>query len=229
VQLKLKKGKQQASQIYRSWFRQGKLDESLPIFANCSQLFHDICSLVDFSYPKLSCLKNFDTTQKFLLQTADLLEYESVIIPMNFGSTLCVSSQVGCKMGCTFCQTGKMGLVRHLSVEEIVAQLFVARFELKTKIRNIVFMGMGEPFDNFEVVNQVIDIFIDPYAFNLAPSKVTVSTSGRVDGIVKLMERKGPPINLAVSVNASCDEKRRKIMPVNRQWGMHELKFLLNM
>lgn len=227
VQLKLQKGKQQASHIYRTWFREGRLDDSMPIFSNCPQLFKDIVALFDFELTQLADLKQYETTRKILLQTVDHLEYESVIIPMNFGSTLCVSSQVGCKMGCTFCQTGRMGLVRNLTVEEIVSQLFLAKFLLNTNIRNIVFMGMGEPFDNFEAVDQAINIFLDPFAFGLAPSKITVSTSGRVDGIYKMIQRKGPVINLAVSVNASSDEKRKKIMPVNRLYPMNELKLAM--
>ena len=224
VYSKLGKGKQHALSIYSSWFRKGVLDCSDPIFSNCPALFDDIVSLFDTVLPTLKCVNEYDTTKKILLQTHDGLEYEAVIIPMRFGSTLCVSSQVGCKMGCTFCETGRMGLIRNLSVEEIIAPLFIAKFHLNVKIRNIVFMGMGEPFDNFDAVIKAVKVFLDPFAFALAASKITISTSGRVDGIKKLIELKDPIINLAVSINAPSDEKRKKIMPVTRQYSMQELK-----
>lgn len=143
---------------------------------------------------------------------------------MEAGTTLCISSQIGCRMGCTFCETGRMGLVRHLRAEEIVAQFAYAKLKLGLPIRNIVFMGMGEPLDNFEEVMQAVSILTDPAGAGLGPSRITISTSGHVEGIYRLIDEADPAINLAVSVNAPDDAARQKIMPVNRRWNMEKLK-----
>ncbi|MEN0019258.1 MAG: 23S rRNA (adenine(2503)-C(2))-methyltransferase RlmN [Planctomycetota bacterium] len=165
------------------------------------------------------------------------LEVESVIIPM-IGrrgartSTLCVSSQVGCGMGCGFCETAQMGLIRSLTVDEIVAQWFNARFGTPftepTVINNIVFMGMGEPMDNPAAVIDAIAILTDHHGPAIPMSKITVSTVGRVDGIRKLARAMQQPgwhrLGLAISVNAPNDDVRNEIMPINRTMPMADLR-----
>lgn len=172
-------------------------------------------------------------TFKFTMALHDGLETESVVIPMRHrdGSvtrTLCVSSQVGCAMGCRFCETAQMGLMRSLSPAEIVAQLHAARFAVVDpatgaaglEIKNIVFMGMGEPMDNLESVVAAIRTMTDRNAYAIAPVHVTVSTVGRTEGIRRygelLLERGFHRLNLAVSLNAPNDRIRSEIMPVNR-------------
>jgi 23S rRNA (adenine2503-C2)-methyltransferase len=162
------------------------------------------------------------------------LESESVLIPMIgkkrvLTHTLCVSSQVGCAMGCTFCQTAQMGRLRNLTSAEIVGQWFAARHVLGCEsIRNVVFMGMGEPMDNLESVIGAIAILTDRSGPNLPMSKVTVSTVGNVEGMrllaAKVRGHGWHRLNLAVSVNAPNDEVRSRIMPVNRKWSMRELR-----
>ena len=162
------------------------------------------------------------------------LETESVIIPMIgrkgiLSHTLCVSSQVGCAMGCVFCQTGQMGLIRQLSVAEIVRQWWVARHDLGCNtVRNVVFMGMGEPMDNLDAVIGAIAILTDHNGPALPMSKITVSTVGRLDGIALLADQVRKPgwhrLNLAISVNAPNDEVRSRIMPVNRAMPMGRLR-----
>ncbi len=166
------------------------------------------------------------------------LEIESVLIPMigrrrSRAYTLCVSSQVGCAMGCGFCQTAQMGLLRSLSVNEIVGQWWAARHLIArpdpaAPIRNIVFMGMGEPTDNLDAVISAIEILTDSRGPALAMSRITVSTVGRVEGIAKLAERVRQPgwhrLGLAVSLNAPNDEIRASIMPVNRVAPMAALR-----
>ena len=134
----LGKGAQHALLMYSEWFRSGKIEGNHPAFLNAQALYREICSLTDCSYPAVNASHQEGGTGKFLLKTKDQLEIESVIIPMQAGSTLCVSSQLGCKMGCSFCETGRMGLLRNLAVSEIVSQAFIAKFVLKTPIRNIV-------------------------------------------------------------------------------------------
>ncbi len=168
----------------------------------------------------------------------DTLEVESVLIPMigrtrERAHTLCVSSQVGCAMGCTFCQTAQMGLVRSLTTREIVAQWFAATHVLEkpdpeARVSNIVFMGMGEPMDNLDSVIGAIEILTDRRGPCLSMSKITVSTVGRIDGIRRLAERVRQTgwhrLGLAISLNAPSDEVRSTIMPVNRAMPMRALR-----
>ena len=221
----LGRGRRHASILYAHWFRKGEIAgiEKL-IEPQAVSLMREMIELTDFSLPLCSGSQEEGETVKFLLKMADGRETESVIIPMDAGVTLCLSSQVGCRMGCAFCQTAKMGLVRNLTAAEIVAQVFYARFVLQKPVRNLVFMGMGEPLDNFEQVMQSVRVLTDPFGFGLGPSRITISTCGYVDGIFRLIDEADPALNLAVSVNAPSDEVRRKIMPVSRKWNMAELK-----
>ncbi|MBL8764828.1 MAG: 23S rRNA (adenine(2503)-C(2))-methyltransferase RlmN [Phycisphaerae bacterium] len=164
------------------------------------------------------------------------LRTESVLIPM-IGKrrertyTLCVSSQIGCAMGCTFCETAQMGLLRNLTADEIVAQWFGAAFGLGLRPANIVFMGMGEPMDNLDNVLDAVAVLKDHNGPSVPVSKITISTVGRVDGIRRLGERLHEPgwrrLGLAVSLNAPNDEVRSRIMPVNRRWSLAELRAAL--
>ncbi|MBL0926092.1 MAG: 23S rRNA (adenine(2503)-C(2))-methyltransferase RlmN [Phycisphaerales bacterium] len=159
------------------------------------------------------------------------LETESVVIPMRSSIrttlTLCVSSQVGCAMGCTFCETAQMGLLRSLTPAEIVQQWYAARHGLGRPIKNIVFMGMGEPLDNAENVLAAIEVLTDHRGPSVAMSHITVSTVGRTDGLAMMRERvlrQGwRQLNLAVSINAPNDEIRSRIMPINRAVPLGQL------
>ncbi len=164
------------------------------------------------------------------------LETESVLIPMvgrkqRLTYTLCVSSQVGCAMGCTFCETAQMGLIRHLTACEIVAQWWAATHILKHTVSNIVFMGMGEPLDNFDNVIAAIGVLADHRGAGLPTSKITISTVGRLDGLAQLKGKIAEPgwhrLNLAVSLNAPNDAVRSGIMPINRGMPMGDLQKVL--
>ncbi len=221
----LGKGKWHASELYANWFRTGEVScDAAWVELQARPLVQKILESVDFSLPVLSAIREEGTTQKFLLKFSDGRESETVVIPMRSGTTLCVSSQVGCKMGCAFCETAKMGLVRSLTSGEIVAQVFYAMRVLKRPVRNLVFMGMGEPFDNFDHVAQALKVLTDPAGLGFGPSRITVSTSGHVEGIIRFMEEVDPAVNLAVSVNAPNDPVRKKLMPINRRWDMGALK-----
>jgi 23S rRNA (adenine2503-C2)-methyltransferase len=221
----LGKGKQHAALVYAAWMREGELTKCKQfVEPHALPLVEQIIALTEFSLPTLSLRKDVGNVSKFLLKYADGLESESVLIPMEAGNTLCLSSQVGCKMGCAFCETGRMGLLRSLSTEEIIAQVYTAKFLLGAEVRNIVFMGMGEPLDNFEAVMQAVKVLTDPSGLAFGPSRISISTSGIVEGIYKMIEVADPAINLAVSVNAPNDQIRKRIMPVNKQWDMQALK-----
>jgi 23S rRNA (adenine2503-C2)-methyltransferase len=161
---------------------------------------------------------------KLIYRLHDGHEIESVVIPMTHHTTLCISCQVGCRMRCRFCETGRMGFYRNLTVEEIVGQVYTAKIVLGISVRNIVFMGMGEPFDNFDAVIQAIRVMNDPRGLNIAHSHITVSTAGRIDGIRKLAALNWPRLNLAVSLNAPGDTIRSQLMPINRQFSMDDLR-----
>jgi 23S rRNA (adenine2503-C2)-methyltransferase len=223
IRTQLGKGFQHAQLVYEEWCRTGKITGDHPSFKNAQVLLNEIVELTDFSVLPLSSKTTDGKTGKFLLKTEDSLEIESVLIPMQAGGTLCVSSQVGCRMGCAFCETGRMGLLRQLKPEEIVSQVFVARFLLNFSVRNIVFMGMGEPFDNYDSVMQAVRVLTDAHGFGFGHNHVTISTSGCVDGIYRLMNEQGPLPNLAVSLNASTDELRCKLMPINRKYPLQVL------
>lgn len=219
----LGKGFFHAGLVYGEFFRHGQIQGSDPAFKNAQSLLHDIVSLIHISLPTISSQKSDGITGKFLLKTTDHLEIESVLIPMGAGGTLCVSSQVGCRMGCAFCETGRMGLLRNLTAEEIVSQIFIARHILNFSFRNVVFMGMGEPFDNYETVMQAVRVLNDPKGFAFGRKHISVSTSGCVEGIRRLMDEGDHAPNLAVSVNAPTDALRNKLMPVNRKHNLAEL------
>jgi 23S rRNA (adenine2503-C2)-methyltransferase len=163
-------------------------------------------------------------TVKFVTRLPDDHEIESVVIPMFNRHTICVSSQVGCRMGCTICETARMGFIRNLTAEEIVGQVYTARYRLDVPIRNIVFMGMGEPLDNFANVVQAIRILSDPRGFDIARRYITVSTIGNIEGIQKLADLGWPTLKLAISLNAPNDTLRSRILPINRRWPMARLK-----
>ena len=171
-----------------------------------------------------------DGTVKFLFELEDGEAVESVLIPNNLGEhcfTLCISSQAGCAMGCSFCITGRMGLKRNLKAYEIYDQVLAVKKHITTEsdstspsITNIVFMGMGEPFMNFNEVNKALWTLVGPMGFS--KRKITVSTSGVIPGFRKLAEY-GPGVNLAVSLNATTDETRTRIMPVNKKYPINKL------
>ena len=219
----LGKGKLHASLLYQEFFRTGLLTGSQPAFKNAQALRSAILDALEISLLPLASQTADGNTGKFLLKTRDDLEIEAVQIPMQSGGTLCISSQVGCRMGCAFCETGRMGLLRNLTVEEIVAQVFMARHQLKFSFRNIVFMGMGEPLDNYDAVMQAVQVLNDPKGFGFGRKRMTISTSGCVDGIEKLSNLKGQAPNLAVSINAPTDELRNLLMPVNRKYDLKTL------
>ncbi|MAI78929.1 MAG: 23S rRNA (adenine(2503)-C(2))-methyltransferase RlmN [Deltaproteobacteria bacterium] len=166
---------------------------------------------------------SIDGTRKLVLETHDKEVIEAVLIPEERRNTLCVSTQVGCPLACSFCATGALGLTRNLRTGEIVDQVLRARAVLPEEevITNVVFMGMGEPLLNLSAVTQSVSLLTDPKALAMAPRRITVSTSGLVPQIRPLLEV--GPINLAVSLHATTDEVRDELVPLNRRFPIDVL------
>jgi 23S rRNA (adenine2503-C2)-methyltransferase len=165
-----------------------------------------------------------DGTIKFLFRLDDGKCIESVFIPEDHRQTLCISSQVGCGVGCTFCMTARMGFHRNLTSGEILGQvLAIARDGCLTQLGfNVVFMGMGEPLYNYKNVMKAFRIMTDSKAMGLSHRKITVSTAGVVPAINRMQSEMKMP-NLAISLNAANDDVRHEIMPINQKWSLKDL------
>lgn len=216
-----------ATQVMKWIHQQGVTD-----FQLMNNLAKDLRNQLDQS----TCIKNLqvdkdllstDGTRKWLLQLEDGNRIETVFIPEDDRGTLCVSSQVGCALDCSFCSTGRQGFNRNLTVDEIISQVWVANQLLEEekkpgrKITNVVMMGMGEPLLNFENVVTAVRIMMDDFAYGLSKRRVTVSTAG----VIPAMDRLGDTldIRLAVSLHASNNDLRDELVPVNKKYPLTEL------
>lgn len=173
-----------------------------------------------------AALADEDGSLKLQIRLRDGSAVECVLLEDIEGrKTACLSSQVGCPMGCKFCRTGQLGFLRNLGPDEILEQYHFLK-ERRGFISNIVFMGMGEPLLNLQAVRKAVSILSDPEGIGMSLRKITISTSGIVPGILDLAEN-GPKVRLAVSLTTADEEMRSDLMPVNRSWGLGELKAAL--
>lgn len=166
-----------------------------------------------------------DGTTKFLFQLEDGAAVETVWMPHDYGHSVCISSQVGCRMGCKFCASTLGGLIRNLSAGEMAEQLMAVQRLLDQKnqrVSSVVVMGSGEPLENYEAVTRFIDIISDPLGLQIGARHITLSTSGVVPAIYRLAEEKRQ-ITLAISLHAPNDELRSSLMPINRAWPLNQL------
>lgn len=215
--------KYRAAQVLK-WVYQGVLDP-MQIPNIPKHLREGLEDAYDFSIPVTlkESESELDRSTKLALRLRDGRIVECVHLQTPRLHTLCVSSQVGCAMGCTFCATGRMGLLRNLEVWEILAQLVKLRHRAPADRHvNVVFMGMGEPMTNYDRVLESIRVANDPRTLGLGARHFTISTSGVVPGIRKLA-RESMQVNLAISLNATTDKQRTSIMPVNKRWPIAEL------
>ncbi|MBI3939911.1 MAG: 23S rRNA (adenine(2503)-C(2))-methyltransferase RlmN [Acidobacteria bacterium] len=211
-------------QIYHSIYARKILEFSRMSDLSAS-LQRELAGKFCLALPSLcSQRRSADGAVKMLLSLEDGQKIECVYIPEARRDTLCISSQVGCAVGCTFCATGTMGLRRNLTAAEIVGQpLFAAASGMVPRPAfNIVMMGMGEPLHNFDAVMKAVRLLSDPAGMAISHRKITVSTSGVVSGVRKLARQPVVP-NLAVSLNASDDRTRSELMPLNRKWKIEAL------
>ena len=163
-----------------------------------------------------------DNTIKYLFKTFDNQLIESVSMIDNNRHTVCISSQIGCSVNCDFCATAKMGIIRNLTCGEIIQQLMIISDERELSITNIVFMGMGEPFLNYNNVIKSCNIINDVKGFNLSSKKITISTSGVLPKIEKFIKDKHK-YKLAISLNASNNRIRDKLVPINKKWPIEDI------
>ena len=171
-------------------------------------------------------ISKIDGTEKYLFRTFDNLYIESVIIRNEDRITLCISSQIGCAMGCEFCQTAKSGFTRNLETGEILDQICQTRRISGLMNNNIVFMGMGEPFLNYDNVLRAADIMNYSFGFHISARKITLSTCGIITGIERFIDERRP-YNLAISINDTESEKRKKNMPVEKKYPIAEIAKML--
>ena len=219
----LGKERYRARQIMKCLYRQGAT--SFSEMTTLSRDFrHHLAERAIIESPRIVKTQTAkDTTKKVLFELKDGNFVESVLIPGKTHWTVCVSTQVGCRMGCRFCLTGKQGLTRNLLPSEITGQLTALKAEMPEgpEIKNVVLMGMGEPLDNYDNVVKAIRILTSDHALGFSTRKVTLSTCGLAPMIRKLGE--DVCVNIAVSLNAPDNRKRDELMPINRKYPLENL------
>jgi 23S rRNA (adenine2503-C2)-methyltransferase len=213
-----------ARQIFRWIYRRGVTDVSAMTDLS-RDLRETLANEFALSTPVLAHREtSADGTEKFLLRLADGRHIESVFIPDTPAMTFCISTQVGCAMACTFCLTGKMGLVRHLTAAEIVGQVRVLAGALNMRDTrfNIVLMGMGEPLHNYDETMKALRILADEHGFDMSARRITLSTVGLLPALERLAHEPFMP-NLAISLHAPSDLQRGQLVPINKKYGVADI------
>ncbi|MBQ1186936.1 MAG: 23S rRNA (adenine(2503)-C(2))-methyltransferase RlmN [Clostridia bacterium] len=211
-----------AKQVYK-WVASGC--ESFSDMSNISKPLREKLEEIYF-IPTVKIVKKLtsklDETVKYLYELHDGERIESVLMKYNHGYTVCISTQVGCRMGCSFCASGLGGLYRNLLPSEMLAQVMMAGKDNNIRVSNIVLMGMGEPLDNFDNVKKFLELVSDSEGLGIGYRHISLSTSGVVPGIYKLAEL-NLPITLSISLHAPFDNIRSDMMKVNKRWNIEEL------
>ncbi len=211
-----------ASQIFK-WLHKERV-ESFDEMTDISKSLRE--KLKEETYiNKLNILevqKSKDGTHKFLIGLKDNNAIETVFMKYNHGNTLCVSTQVGCKMGCKFCASTKEGFVRNLEATEIEGQIIEVEKYMNEKVSNVVYMGIGEPLDNYDNVIRSIRLINSPKGLGIGARHISLSTSGLVEEIYKLADEK-VQATLSISLHATTDEKRREIMPIAKKYSIEDI------
>lgn len=218
---KIKEKKFKALQVY-DWLYKKRVSE----FDKMSNIKKEIIEKLkeDFKIdkPQIIKIQNGKDVHKYLFNLKDNEKIEAVLMNHDYGNSLCISTQVGCNMGCAFCESGRLKKRRNLSADEMVTQILLVEESQKTRISHVVLMGIGEPFDNYDNVMKFIDIINDDNGIAIGARHITVSTCGIVP---KIKEFKNNPkqVNLAISLHAPNDELRSKIMKINKVYPLKEV------
>lgn len=220
---KLKLPKYRSSQVY-SWLHQKKIVS----FDEMTNISKELIKTLDEKFEIRGCIiekkriSKLDGTIKYLNRLNDGEFVETVLMKYKYGYSICVSSQVGCRMGCRFCASTIGGVVRNLTASEILAQVYLAERDEKIKISHIVLMGSGEPLDNYDSVIKFIKLITDERGANLSARNISLSTCGIIPKIYDLLNER-IPLTLSVSLHAPNDELRRSLMPINNKYKIKEL------
>lgn len=211
-----------ALQVYR-WLSRGvaSFDDMSDLPKQLREKLAEKNYIVCADIARKYCSK-LDDTVKYVFRMNDGQLVESVLMHYKHGRTVCISSQVGCKMACTFCATGKSGYARNLTASEILSQVQAAQADAGVRISNIVLMGMGEPLDNYQNVLRFLDLVSSEEGMNVGMRHISLSTCGIVDKIYDLAE-KDYQLTLSISIHAPNDEIRSRLMPVNSRWNVEDL------
>ncbi len=210
-----------ATQIYEFLYK--KHVKSISNLSNIGNNIKDKLNK-DFKFDELKIIvKQEDKlVKKYLFELSDGERIESVLMFHDYGISICISSQVGCNMGCKFCESGRLKKRRNLEAYEMVLQILMIEEDIKMRISHVVIMGIGEPFDNYDNVIRFIKIINDPKGIDIGSRHITVSTCGIIPGILKFAEEKGQ-VNLAISLHAPNDKIRNQIMPISKRYKLEEL------
>ncbi len=210
-----------ATQIYEFLYKKRvtSFDEMTNIGKNTIKILKE-----NFSFDKIKLiLKQEDRdVKKYLFELLDGQRIESVVMYHDYGISICVSSQVGCNMGCKFCESGRLKKVRNLEAYEIVEQILFIEKDINKRISHVVVMGIGEPFDNYDNVMRFIKIINNPKGIDIGSRHITISTCGLIPGIEKFTKEEGQ-VNLAVSLHAPNDKLRQQIMPIAKAYKLEDL------
>ena len=213
--------KYRASQVF-DWLYNKRVSS----FKEMTNLKKELISFLEnnFSINKLKLIKKQEDVdvKKYLFELDDGNKIEAVLMMHDYGNSICVSSQVGCNMGCTFCESGRLKKLRNLSAFELVLQVLAVEEDIKKRISHVVLMGIGEPFDNYDNVMRFINIINDPKGINIGIRHITISTCGIVPKIKEFMDEK-TGVNLAISLHAPNDEIRDKLMPINKAYKIKDI------
>jgi 23S rRNA (adenine2503-C2)-methyltransferase len=216
-----------ATLLYRWHYKQKEINACTHNLSLATQDF--INKNLSFNLPIIADTHiSTDHTVKFLMEMSDNNKVEVVLIPFQNKYTLCLSTQVGCAMKCSFCFTGTQGLKRHLKTEEIIGQFIVADRWLKKHrpndhlLKNIVFMGQGEPLHNFDAVKLACEIFLDQHGTSIGVQKITISTAGYLPGLLRWNDEM-PGVNIALSLHSPFTEKRNELIPINQRYPLQDV------
>lgn len=212
-----------AGQIF-SWLHKSgvaSFDEMTNLPKTLREALHDNFVIFGCAIEK-KLISEYDETVKYLFRLHDGEFIESVLMKYRYGWSVCVSSQVGCRMGCKFCASTMNGVVRSLAASEILSQVYAIRRDARVRVSHVVMMGMGEPFDNFDNALRFLELITDENGQNLSMRHISLSTCGVVPGIYQLAE-KNLQLTLSVSLHAPDNALRSSMMPVNKKWPVEEL------
>ncbi len=213
--------KYQSKEIFK-WIYKKREYDFLKYTNISKELRNSLLDVFDIKLLKIVKVEESSDVHKFLFKLNDSEYIETVLMKHSYGNSICVSTQVGCNMGCLFCESGKLKKVRDLEVYELVSQILMVSDYLNININSVVLMGIGEPFDNYDNVIKFIKIMNDSDGLDIGARKITVSTSGLVPMIDKFSDL-GIQVNLAISLHASNNETRSKLMPINKVYNLDML------